>query len=101
MYQSQPGADDVCWVDVSLCADAQLGAELSREAALAKLHMRRNDGTLVCGAQAFVDLWLALPRWAWLGRLAGAGPIVWLLDRCYGVFLRMRRLWRQAPRGSQ
>jgi hypothetical protein len=64
------------------------------EAALAAMHVRRPDGTLVQGARAFGDLWAALPAFrplAWAMRLPGAG---WLADLGYAGFLRARRLWR-------
>jgi predicted DCC family thiol-disulfide oxidoreductase YuxK len=96
MYQRQPGAEGVQWVDVARCAAAAIGPDLTREAAMARLHLRRADGSLVSGAQAFTELWRALPRWAWLGRLMGAGPGLWLLETGYRVFLVLRRSWRRA-----
>lgn len=96
MYRRQPGADAVQWVDVAHCSASDLGGDLTREAAMARLHLRRPDGSLVSGAQAFTSLWQVLPRWAWLGRLLGAGPGLWLLERGYRVFLVVRRGWRKA-----
>ena len=49
--------------------DAALGAGLSRDSALARLHVRGPDGQLASGARAFTTLWRSLPRTAWLGRL--------------------------------
>ena len=96
MYQRQPGADGVQWVDAARCGAADLGAGLTREAAMARLHLRRADGSLVHGARAFTSLWRALPRWAWLGRVLGAGPSLWLLEAAYRGFLVVRRGWRKA-----
>lgn len=97
MYQRQPGADGVEWVDVSQCDARTLGPDLDRDAALARLHLRRADGSLVSGAQAFVGLWSALPRWAPLARIAGLRPVLWVLERGYRGFLVIRRAWRRAP----
>lgn len=72
MYQRQPGADGVRWVDVAHCEASELGAGLSRPAAMARLHLRDADGHLVSGAAAFTTLWRSLPRWAWHGRHAVA-----------------------------
>lgn len=94
MYQRQPGANGVCWVDVTRCTPQDLGTDLTREAAMARLHLRRPDGSLVSGAQAFTTLWCALPRWSWLGRLLGAWPPLWALEAGYRMFLGIRRLWR-------
>jgi len=96
MYQRQPGADAVQWVDVAHCGLGDLGAGLTRQAAMARLHLRRPDGSLVSGAQAFTSLWRVLPRWAWLGRVLGAGPGLWLLEAGYRSFLVVRRGWRKA-----
>ena len=95
VYQRQPGADAVHWVDVAQCGLGDLGAGLTRQAAMARLHLRHPDGSLVSGAQAFTSLWRVLPRWAWLGRILGAGPGLWLLEAGYRGFLVLRRSWRQ------
>ena len=95
MYRSQAGADAVCWVDVSRCSPADLGSDLPRDAALARLHLRRPDGSLVSGAAAFTALWQTLPRWAWLGRLLGNRATLPVLEAGYRGFLVLRRAWRQ------
>ena len=95
MYRRQPGADAVQWIDVAHCAPAELGAGLTREAAMARLHLRRPDGSLISGAAAFAGLWRVLPRWAWLGRVLGGGPGPWLLEAGYRIFLVLRRGWRK------
>lgn len=96
LYQRQPGGDGVCWVDVTQCDPSALGGDLSREAAMARLHMRLPDGQLVSGAAAFTGMWRALPRWAWLGRLLGTRATLWLLEGGYRFFLVVRRGWRKA-----
>jgi 3-demethoxyubiquinol 3-hydroxylase len=95
-YQRSPGGDTLRWVDVQQCAPAELGQDLQRSAALAKLHVRRSDGTLVQGAAAFVEIWSALPRWAWIARLARLPGMIALLNLGYAGFLRVRPLWRPA-----
>jgi predicted DCC family thiol-disulfide oxidoreductase YuxK len=94
MYQRQPGGESVQWVDVAQCDAPAIGPGLTRQAAMARLHLRRSDGSLVSGARAFAELWRALPRWAWLGRVMGIGPGLWLLEAGYRGFLVLRRLWR-------
>lgn len=96
MYRRQPGGGAVQWVDVAQCEAPALGAGLTRAAAMARLHVRRADGSLVSGALAFTELWRALPRWAWAGRLLGSGAGLWLLEAGYRFFLIARRSWRKA-----
>jgi demethoxyubiquinone hydroxylase (CLK1/Coq7/Cat5 family)/predicted DCC family thiol-disulfide oxidoreductase YuxK len=84
LYRRQRGSDAVRWVDASSCDAEALGPGLDRAGALARLHARRADGTLVDGAGAF-------------GRVAGWAPVRGGLDVGYDAFLRVRRLWRAAP----
>lgn len=93
-YRRQPGAEQCEWIDASSCAEATLGPDLNRSAALARFHVRRADGTLVDGMRGFAVLWRTLPRTAWLGRLALIEPMPALLDGAYAGFLKLRRFWR-------
>ena len=95
-YRRQPGAEACAWVDASRCDEAALGAGLTREAALKRLHVRHADGRLADGVLGFANLWMALPRMAWLGRLAAWAPVTWALEAAYSVFLTVRQLWRPA-----
>lgn len=95
LYRSQPGAEQLCWVDAAHCEPQALGPGLDRDSALARLHVRDAQGRLVSGARGFLALWQGLPRWAWLGRLLDRGPLPALLERGYRLFLRLRPLWRR------
>ena len=92
-YRRAKGAEGVCFVDVTQ-PDAPLAPGLSREAALARMHVRRPDGSLASGAAAFAALWSALPGWAWLGRIAALPVVAPVLEVGYRGFLRLRRAWR-------
>lgn len=96
MYRRQPGGDAMRWVDASSCGADELGPALSREAALARLHLRGTDGQLVSGAAAFTGMWRQLPRWRWLGVVFGRGWRLATLEAAYRAFLRIRRAWRRA-----
>lgn len=87
----------VDWRDVSADAETTGSIEssgLSREELLARFHVRRRNGDLVSGFPAFMAVWRASPRLAWLGRLFDRQPFHWLGDRLYALFLRVRPLWR-------
>lgn len=96
VYRQQAGAEACVWVDASSCPEAALGAGLPRDRALARFHVRRADGALVDGMRGFTLLWRALPRFAWIGRVASLGPLPLLLDAAYSVFLRVRPMWQGA-----
>ena len=88
VYKALEPAQPVAWLDVSQ-ASAPLAPE-DRARFLARFHVRRQDGSLLSGAAAFVALWGVMPGWRWLARLAmlpGALPVLELL---YRGFLRVR-----------
>ena len=74
-YRKVQGAERLDFVDVTACDANGLGPGLSRDAALARVHVRRADGSLASGAAAFAEIWQQLPKLAWAGRLA-ASPVV-------------------------
>ena len=89
-YQGKAGTEGLCWLDVS----REAPAGLDQGAALARIHARLPDGTLVSGAAAFAEIWQRVPGFGWLGRLVAWGPVAPLAEAAYRGFLRVRRLWR-------
>lgn len=66
---------------------------------LARFHAREGQEPLVSGAAAFAAMWRAIPLLRPFGELARTPPLLWLLERSYRVFLRIRpRLQRWAAR---
>lgn len=100
-YRRQAGAEACTWVDVAACDPAVLGSDLNRDQALARLHVRRADGTLVSGAAAFAQMWQALPATRWWGLVAGWAPVTAVLEWGYRAFLLLRPAWRRAPAGAR
>jgi 3-demethoxyubiquinol 3-hydroxylase len=96
MYRQQPGGEACSWVDASRCSASELGPGLDPQRALARMHVRRADGSLVDGAAAFILMWQAFPATRWLGRVAALPPLPWVLELGYRLFLRVRPLWRKA-----
>lgn len=98
-YQRTAGGETLQWVDATACGPAALGPGLDVPTALARLHVRQPDGTLLQGAAAFVAIWSQLPRWRWLARVAQLPGVLPLLELAYTLFLKVRPLWR-APSPS-
>ena len=96
-YQHSEGGDRLCWIDASHAPQAALGPDLDRATALARLHVRRVDGSLVQGAAACAEIWAALPRWRWMARMARLPVLLPLLDLGYSGFLWFRHLRCPAP----
>ena len=57
---------------------------------LARFHAREADGPLLDGAAAFAAMWRAIPALSPLGHIARFPPFLWLLERAYRGFLRLR-----------
>jgi 3-demethoxyubiquinol 3-hydroxylase len=94
-YRQQEGASSITWVDAARCESAALGADLDRDIAMARLHARRADGSLVAGVAAFVMIWSRLHAYRWVASMVSRRPILALLERAYAAFLFMRPLWRR------
>jgi predicted DCC family thiol-disulfide oxidoreductase YuxK len=94
-YRRRRGAERIRWIDLAQCAESELGTDLSREAAYARLHARGPDGELLSGARAFAALWQALPAFRLGGRIAALPGVVHGLEWGYRGFLKLRRLWRR------
>ena len=93
-YRKAQGAERVAFVDVTSCDAAALAPGLTREAALARMHVQTADGQIASGAAAFVALWRTLPRFTWAARIAGLPIVLPLLELGYRGFVRLRRVWR-------
>ncbi|NDY95172.1 thiol-disulfide oxidoreductase DCC family protein [Wenzhouxiangella limi] len=77
---------NIDFVDV---ASESTPCPLDRDQLLARFHASE-DGRVVDGAEAFAAMWRAIPVLLPLGLLARFPPILWLLERMYRVFLRLR-----------
>ncbi len=88
-YQRCSGAERLNFVDVA-DGNAETGADLPRDKALARFHIRQEDGTLLSGARAFIAVWETLPRWRWAAKLAMLPGVPSLLEGLYRLFLPVR-----------
>jgi predicted DCC family thiol-disulfide oxidoreductase YuxK len=62
---------------------------IDRTLFLSRFHACEN-GQMLVGAAAFAAMWRAIPVLRPLGLIARYAPILWLLDRLYSAFLRVR-----------
>jgi predicted DCC family thiol-disulfide oxidoreductase YuxK len=98
LYQRAAGGEAVNWCDVSR-EQAQLDG-LTQDQAMARFHVKGTDGVMQDGARAFILLWLSLPRWRWLGRIASFPPLPSILEVLYRGFLPIRP-WLQKLAGKR
>jgi predicted DCC family thiol-disulfide oxidoreductase YuxK len=94
LYQGMRSNAPLCFADVSDTAQS-LPPGTTRVQLLARFHVRRPDGQLLSGAEAFLALWATLPGWRWLA-VAGRWPgALWVMERCYRGFLKVRPLMQR------
>jgi predicted DCC family thiol-disulfide oxidoreductase YuxK len=89
-WQRRDWARRVAWIDLMEQPDALAAEGVSFAEAMETLYVRRRDGRLVAGGDAFLELWAQLPGWRWLSRLIrGTGLRGWF-DRAYRRYSRGR-----------
>jgi predicted DCC family thiol-disulfide oxidoreductase YuxK len=89
VYRGLQPTTPVSFVDVSDTAQP-LPPGTTRAQLMARFHVLGANGRLFSGAQAFLALWAALPRWRWLARVGSLPGAVFLMERVYLLFLRAR-----------
>ena len=97
IYRKVSGAEKMQWVDAANCQSTVLGDDLDSDTALKKMHVRDESGQLITGAAAFAAIWERMPKTRWLGRIMGTRVVLWILEPCYVLFLKVRPLWRKPP----
>ena len=88
VYQALKPARPVGWLDVSEPSVPLTPEDRARY--LARFHVRREDGSLLSGAAAFVALWQVMPGWRWLARAARLPGVTPVLELLYRGFLHVR-----------
>lgn len=91
-YEGRTG-DAIAYVDIT-ASDGDPASDLTRDAALARLHARLADGTLVSGAAAFVELWRNVPVLRHVAPILASRPLLPLVELGYRGLLMVRKLWR-------
>lgn len=74
------------FVDVTAATDCPL----DRSMLLARFHAQEAGGPMLSGAAAFAAMWRAIPLLRPLGLIAQLPPALWLMERAYRLFLRVR-----------
>jgi predicted DCC family thiol-disulfide oxidoreductase YuxK len=91
-YRRRAGMENaIVWQDV-MAGSEQVADDLDRDAALARFHVRRKDGTLLSGAEAFIHLWCLTPGFGWLGKVLSVPPLPSIAELGYRGFLKIRPL---------
>jgi predicted DCC family thiol-disulfide oxidoreductase YuxK len=68
---------------------------------LSRLHAQEAGGPVLTGAAAFAALWRRVPLLRPLGVAAQWPPMLWLLERAYRLFLRIRPALQALARAAE
>ena len=89
-YRTMAGAGNVSWHDVAASSAKNPAADLSRDDALKRFHVKTAEGELMGGAAAFAHLWLSLPGWRLLGAITSHRVVLPFAEAAYRFFLLVR-----------
>lgn len=81
---SPPGAIDFVKIQRAT------GCPLDTATLMSRFHAQESGQPIVSGAAAFAAMWRAIPLLRPLGLVAKFPPVLWLLERLYRGFLKIR-----------
>jgi len=88
-YRKIDSQEKIDWRDISNTTDER-ELPLPQDALMARFHVQREDGRVLSGARAFIELWKNLPGWRWIGILASTPGVPVVMEFGYIFFLRFR-----------
>ena len=74
------------------------GCPVDRSSLMTRFHAQESGQPVVSGAAAFAAMWRAIPALRPLGLLARRGPVLWVLEGAYRVFLWFRPTMQRVAR---
>ncbi len=82
--------------------DIQAGRDcpLDRATLLGRFHAQEGSGPIVSGAEAFAAMWRAIPLLRPLGLAARNALVLWVLEKLYVAFLKLRPHLQRLARRS-
>jgi predicted DCC family thiol-disulfide oxidoreductase YuxK len=92
------GIKDIEWVDVHAQPEAVAEVDASLEQVRERLHVKRQDGRIDVGVDAFTQLWSQTPGQHWLASLFRLPVLRQLSHLAYDAFARRLYRWNRAKR---
>jgi predicted DCC family thiol-disulfide oxidoreductase YuxK len=91
-YRRQTGSSGLKFVDITSSEFDARNEGLDAAKVHRELHVRRSDGSLATGVDAFIAIWQILPKYHWLAKLAGITVVKAILGVGYRAFATIRPL---------
>ncbi|PTQ83502.1 putative DCC family thiol-disulfide oxidoreductase YuxK [Nitrosospira multiformis] len=92
------GIKDIEWVDVHAQPETVAEVDASLEQVRERLHVKRQDGRIDVGVDAFTQLWSQTPGQHWLANLFRLPVLRQLSHLAYDAFARRLYRWNRAKR---
>jgi len=89
-YRKVAGSDQIQFVDITSADFSASHHGVDPRRVHKHMHVRRTDGSLAVGVDAFIAIWEALPRYRFAARWAKVSVVHALLTAGYGVFAELR-----------
>jgi len=89
-YRKQTGSDEIQFVDITAPDFEPKKAGLDPIRVHREMHVRKSNGSLVTGVDAFIAIWEVLPRYHFAARFGKRALPRALLTAGYHVFARVR-----------
>jgi predicted DCC family thiol-disulfide oxidoreductase YuxK len=89
-YRKQKGSDEIDFVDITAPNFDPKKANVDPVRVHREMHVRKSDGSLAIGVDAFIAIWETLPSYGFAARLAKKTLPHALLTAGYKVFARVR-----------
>ncbi len=89
-YRKQRGSEEIQFVDITAPEFDPMKAGLDPVRVHREMHVRKSNGSLKVGVDAFIAIWEILPRYHFAARLGKRALPHVLLTAGYHVFARVR-----------
>jgi predicted DCC family thiol-disulfide oxidoreductase YuxK len=89
-YRKQNGSDQIEFVDITAPDFNPIESGLDPVRVHREMHVRKSDGSLAVGVDAFIAIWEILPRYQFAARMGRKAIPHALLTGGYKVFARVR-----------
>lgn len=89
-YKKCAGSDAIGFIDITSDDFDAEQEKLDPQTIHRSLHVRKSNGTVVSGVDAFIEIWTQLPAYGWLAKIIQWKPVRWMADVGYVVFAKVR-----------
>ena len=100
-YQRCRGSDQIEFVDITAPQFSATAEGLDPREVNRQFHVRRANGSMAVGVDAFIEIWKTLPRYRFLARFASLSPVRLILQFGYYWFAKIRPYFPKRKAGCE